>query len=212
MSYKVKETYHTIQGEGGQTGRSAVFCRFAGCNLWSGQEPDRARAICDFCDTNFVGTDGEGGGCFQDAATLAGHIARLWPTPSPEFAYVVFTGGEPLLQLDEALVLACKERGFKLAVETNGSMPPPPGIDWVCVSPKQKPAELLVRNGQELKLVFPQKKLAPAEFEDLDFELFFLQPMDGPDREDNTRKAVAYCLQHPKWRLSLQTHKIIGID
>jgi 7-carboxy-7-deazaguanine synthase (Cx14CxxC type) len=210
MSYAVKELYYTLQGEGARVGRAAVFCRFAGCNLWSGHEADRSEAACDFCDTDFVGTDGPGGGRFTDAGEMAGAIAVCWQPVSWMGAcpYVVFTGGEPLLQLDEALVEACHELGFEVAVETNGTIEPPPGIDWLTVSPKPD-SELVVRSGQELKLVFPQA-VTPEMVADLDFELFYLQPLDGPAREDATRRAVAFCRDHPRWRLSLQTHKSAG--
>jgi 7-carboxy-7-deazaguanine synthase (Cx14CxxC type) len=209
MSYAVKEIFHTLQGEGARAGRAAVFCRFAGCNLWSGREADRAEAVCRFCDTDFVGTNGAGGGRFEDAAALAAAIACCWgDAPGPR--YVVCTGGEPLLQLDAALVAALHEAEFEIAIETNGTIAPPPGLDWVCVSPKAG-AALVARSGAELKLVFPQSGLDPASLERLDFQHFFLQPMDGPDRARNTVAAVAYCLAHPHWRLSLQTHKLIGI-
>jgi 7-carboxy-7-deazaguanine synthase (Cx14CxxC type) len=209
MAYSVKEMFKTLQGEGGQTGRAAVFCRFAGCNLWSGREEDRAEAACVFCDTDFVGVDGEGGGKFADAPTLAQRLAEVWG-PDREGRCVVFTGGEPLLQLDAALIEAAHEQGFFVAVESNGTVVPPPGIDWLCISPKAG-APLHVAGGQELKLVFPQAGLTPQQFEALDFERFYLQPMDGPDRLANTAAAIAFCLAHPLWRLSLQTHKITGI-
>lgn len=210
MTYSVKEIFHTLQGEGANAGRPAVFCRFSGCNLWSGREDDRSKAICQFCDTNFVGVDGEGGGKFADAEGLASAIADMWPTPDPLRRFVVLTGGEPLLQVDEALTRCLKDHGFMVAVETNGTCVPPPGIDWVCVSPKAG-AKLVVRAGQELKLVFPQPLLQPAQLEHLSFERFYLQPMDGPSLESNTRQAIEYCKQHPLWSLSLQTHKILGI-
>jgi 7-carboxy-7-deazaguanine synthase (Cx14CxxC type) len=209
MTYSVKEMFKTLQGEGGQAGRAAVFCRFAGCNLWSGREEDRAEAACTFCDTDFVGIDGEGGGKFATAEDLARRLAEVWGEGGVGRC-VVFTGGEPLLQLDSALIDAAHARGFFVAVESNGTLAPPPGIDWLCVSPKAG-APLRVSHGQELKLVFPQSGLAPDEFEALAFERLFLQPMDGPDRERNTREAIAFCLAHPRWRLSLQTHKMIGI-
>jgi len=208
MAYSVKEIFLTLQGEGARAGRASVFCRFAGCNLWSGRESDRAAAVCRFCDTDFVGTDGENGGRFADAEALAERIAGFWRGAGAR--YVVFTGGEPLLQLDAPLIKAVKAQGFDIAVESNGTLPAPPGLDWLCVSPKAG-AALRVTAGQELKLVFPQAGAAPESFEDLAFENFFLQPMDGPDRAENTRLAVAYCLAHPRWRLSLQTHKLIGI-
>ena len=210
MAYAVKEMFLTLQGEGAQAGRAAVFCRFAGCNLWSGREDDRADAQCRFCDTDFVGMDGEGGGRFADATELAGAIARTWGKGAPERRFVVFTGGEPLLQLDAPLVDAVHALGFEIAVETNGTVAAPDGIDWICMSPKAG-TELKLRHGQELKLVFPQAGLDPEALAGLDFTHFFLQPMDGPDRLRNTEAAVAYCLSHPRWRLSLQTHKMIGI-
>jgi 7-carboxy-7-deazaguanine synthase (Cx14CxxC type) len=208
--YSVKEIFYTLQGEGAQAGRPAVFCRFAGCNLWSGREEDRANAVCTFCDTDFVGTDGEGGGKFRDAAALADVIERTWVTGGTENRYVVCTGGEPLLQLDAALIGALHARGFEIAIETNGTLAAPEGIDWICVSPKAD-APLVQTRGDELKLVYPQKEAMPDRFEALAFRHFFLQPMDGPMREENTRAATEYCLAHPKWRLSLQTHKLIGI-
>jgi 7-carboxy-7-deazaguanine synthase (Cx14CxxC type) len=209
MAYAVKEIFGTLQGEGGQAGRAAVFCRFAGCNLWSGREADRTTAECRFCDTDFVGTDGPGGGRFADAATLADAILAAWQG-GPDRRFVVFTGGEPLLQLDDALLEAVHSLGFEAAVETNGTLDAPARIDWICVSPKAG-TPLRQRSGQELKLVFPQQGLDPAVLAELDFEQFWLQPMDGPARADNTAAAVAYCRTHPRWRLSLQTHKFIGI-
>ncbi|MFD1702228.1 7-carboxy-7-deazaguanine synthase [Methylopila henanensis] len=209
MAYAVKEVFKTLQGEGAQAGRAAVFCRFAGCNLWSGREQDRATAACRFCDTDFVGLDGEGGGRFADADALADAIAGCWG-PALESRFVVFTGGEPLLQLDDALLAAVRERGFESAVETNGTQDAPEGVDWLCVSPKAG-ADLALTAGDELKLVYPQPGLDPATLEALAFRHFFLQPMDGPDREANTAAAVSYCLAHPRWRLSVQTHKAIGI-
>ncbi len=208
MSYQVKEIYYTLQGEGAHAGRAAVFLRFAGCNLWSGREEDRASAVCTFCDTDFVGVDGPGGGRFATADALADAVAAQWP--GAEGRYVVATGGEPLLQLDAAAVTALKAHGFSVAVETNGTIAPPDGLDWVCVSPKAG-AELVVRAGHELKLVYPQVGAAPEAFERLDFERFSLQPMDGPDQAANIAKAAAYCMAHPRWRLSLQTHKVIGL-
>ncbi|MBY4640749.1 7-carboxy-7-deazaguanine synthase [Gluconacetobacter entanii] len=210
MSYTVKEIFPTLQGEGGQSGRAAVFCRFAGCNLWSGREEDRSDAACRFCDTDFIGTDGEGGGRFADAAALADAIAAAWPASSRAGAFVVFTGGEPLLQLDAALIDAMHARGFFIAVETNGTVAAPGGIDWICVSPKAG-TTLVQASGQELKLVFPQPDLMPEQVAGLEFTQFWLQPMDGPDRVANTARAVEYCMAHPQWRLSLQTHKLIGI-
>ena len=209
MTYAVKELFKTLQGEGAQAGRAAVFCRFAGCNLWSGREEDRAEAVCRFCDTDFVGTDGDGGGKFNGAAALAEAIARTWNGPA-ERRYVVFTGGEPLLQLDPALIAAVHAQGFEIAVETNGTLEPPPGIDWVCVSPKAD-APFVLKAGNELKLVFPQDGIDPGRFQTLKFDHFWVQPMDGPARAANTEAAVAFCLANPIWRLSLQTHKVIGI-
>jgi 7-carboxy-7-deazaguanine synthase len=209
MSYSVKEIFLTLQGEGGQAGRPAVFCRFAGCNLWSGREQDRAQAVCTFCDTDFVGMDGPGGGRFADADALADAVAAKWEG-GPDDRLVVCTGGEPLLQLDEVLIAALHARGFTIALETNGTLPAPDGVDWICVSPKAQ-APVVQRSGQELKLVFPQKDVDPARFEAWDFERFLLQPMDGPDRLANTQAAIAYCLAHPRWRLSVQTHKYLGI-
>jgi len=212
MTYSVKEIFYTLQGEGGQAGRPAVFCRFSGCNLWTGREEDRARAVCQFCDTDFVGTDGQGGGKFATADALADAIAARWPADDTRGRrYVVCTGGEPLLQLDTPLIDALHARGFEVAVETNGTQPAPPGLDWICVSPKAG-APLVLTAGDELKLVYPQLEALPERFEGLAFKHFFLQPMDSPQREANTRAAVAYCMKHPQWRLSLQTHKILGID
>ncbi|MCU1356320.1 MAG: 7-carboxy-7-deazaguanine synthase [Acidimicrobiales bacterium] len=213
MSYLAKEVFFTLQGEGAHAGRPAVFCRFTGCNLWSGREEHRATAVCRFCDTDFVGTDGDGGGRFADAGALAGHVAATWTGGEPppgERRLVVCTGGEPLLQLDEALVDALHDRGFEVAIETNGTLPVPAGIDWVCVSPKAG-ADLVVVAGDELKLVHPQPGAEPERFEDLAFGRFSLQPMDGPDLAANTEQAIAYCLAHPRWRLSVQTHKVVGI-
>ncbi|MFG1424572.1 7-carboxy-7-deazaguanine synthase [Roseixanthobacter glucoisosaccharinicivorans] len=210
MAYAVKEMFKTLQGEGAQAGRAAVFCRFSGCNLWSGREQDRDTAICRFCDTDFIGMDGEGGGRFADADALAEALARVWGAGGPERRYVVFTGGEPLLQLDSDLVAAAHARGFEIAIETNGTLEPPEGIDWICVSPKAG-APLVVTRGQELKLVYPQSGIVPDALDELDFAHFFLQPMDGPRRVENTAAAVAYCLDHPRWRLSVQTHKMVGI-
>ena len=212
MSYSLKEIFYTLQGEGANTGRPAVFCRFAGCNLWSGHEKDRASAICQFCDTDFVGTDGPGGGHFASAADVARAVKTLWPAQSETKArpLVVCTGGEPLLQLDEALVAAFHQEGFEVAIETNGTRPAPPLIDWICVSPKAD-ADLVLRSGDELKLIFPQERAEPELYVDLDFKHFFLQPMDGPRREENTLLALRYCLTHPQWKLSLQTHKLLGI-
>jgi 7-carboxy-7-deazaguanine synthase (Cx14CxxC type) len=223
LAYLVKEIFYTLQGEGAHAGRPAVFCRFAGCNLWSGREDDRNKAVCTFCDTDFIGTDGPGGGLFETATDLADAVARQWPTAtpvserapedpasSPGTPCVVCTGGEPLLQIDDAAVAAFHARGFEIAVETNGTQSPPAGIDWICVSPKAG-APLKLTAGHELKLVYPQPDAMPERFEHLDFHRFYLQPMDGPDRERNTQLAVKYCLEHPRWRLSLQTHKLLGI-
>ncbi len=211
MTYTVKEIYYTIQGEGAQTGRAAVFCRFAGCNLWSGRESDRATAICRFCDTDFVGTDGPGGGKFSAANELADAVAAKWPRSGNNTRpFVVCTGGEPLLQLDGALVQAFHERDIEIAIETNGTLLPPKGIDWICVSPKAG-SELKLKHGNELKFVYPQAAATPEMFENLNFKHFSLQPMDGPDIQQNTQLAIEYCLKHPRWRLSLQTHKILEI-
>jgi 7-carboxy-7-deazaguanine synthase len=210
MAYSVKEIFYTLQGEGAQAGRAAVFCRFAGCNLWSGREQDRVSAACNFCDTDFVGTDGVGGGKFATAEALADAVAQAWPQEAPAHRYVVLTGGEPLLQVDAALTQALHAHGFTIAVETNGTQPAPPGLDWICVSPKGQ-APVVLTQGHELKLVYPQLGVDPAQFATLHFEYFFLQPLDGPARERHTQAAVTYCQQHPQWRLSLQTHKLIGI-
>jgi len=212
VTYAVKELYYTLQGEGAHAGRAAVFCRFAGCNLWTGREQDRAQATCSFCDTDFVGTDGPGGGRFATAGALADRIDAEWPAHADGSRYVVCTGGEPLLQLDAPLVAALHERGFEVGVETNGTQPAPPGLDWICVSPKAG-APLVLSAGDELKLVYPQREpeAQPERFAGLAFRHFFLQPMDGPDRVANTAAAVAYCLAHPRWRISLQTHKLLGI-
>ena len=210
MTYQVKEIYYTLQGEGARSGRASVFLRFAGCNLWSGLERDRPDAVCKFCDTDFVGTDGSGGGKFSTADALALAAAEQWPAGSEAQPYVVCTGGEPLLQMDDALVASLHAHGFEIGIETNGTLPPPRGIEWICVSPKAN-AELELTGGQELKLVYPQDGAPPERYADLLFDYFFLQPMDGPEREANTHAAVDYCLAHPQWRLSLQTHKLIGI-
>jgi 7-carboxy-7-deazaguanine synthase len=209
VAYAVKEIFLTLQGEGGYAGRAAVFCRFAGCNLWSGRETDRATAQCRFCDTDFVGTDGTRGGSYPSAGALADAIAAEWGS-GREHRFVVLTGGEPLLQADAALLDCLHEHGFAIAVETNGTIEPPAGLDWICVSPKAG-AELRIRAGQELKLVYPQADAPPEAFAALAFERFSLQPMDGPELADNTARAVDYCLRHPQWRLSLQTHKTLGI-
>jgi len=210
MTYAVKELFYTLQGEGAQTGRAAVFCRFAGCNLWTGREEDRRTAVCDFCDTEFVGTDGPGGGKFATADGLADAVLAAWPASGGGAPYVVCTGGEPLLQLDAALVEALHQRGILVAVETNGTQLPPAGLDWVCVSPKAA-APVVLTAGNELKLVYPQPLAPPERFEGLRFDHFYLQPMDGPHREANTKAALRYCLAHPRWKMSLQTHKLLGI-
>lgn len=211
MSYSIKEMCYTLQGEGVHTGRPAVFLRFAGCNLWSGREADRASAVCPFCDTDFVGTDGPGGGIFMTAGDLASEARSLWPDAGSPRPFIVCTGGEPLLQLDQALVGELHGVGFEVAIETNGTLLPPDGIDWICVSPKAG-AELVLRNGNELKLVFPQRGADPQDSLNLEFEHFCLQPLSGPNLEENTRKAVEYCLRNPRWRLSLQIHKILKIS
>ncbi|HEU0215626.1 MAG TPA: 7-carboxy-7-deazaguanine synthase [Stellaceae bacterium] len=209
MNYAVKEIFYTLQGEGALTGRAAVFCRFAGCNLWSGREEDRATAACTFCDTDFVGMDGTEGGRYADAKALADKIAALWPQGQGA-RFVVCTGGEPLLQLDPQLIEALHARSFEIAIETNGTLPLPVGLDWVCVSPKGD-NPLVVTSGDELKVVVPQAGLDPLAFAHLDFRRFSVQPMDGPDRARNTEIAIAFCLKHPRWQLSLQTHKVTGI-
>ena len=209
MTYSVKEIFLTLQGEGGQAGKAAVFCRFSGCNLWTGREQDRHKAVCTFCDTDFVGTDGEGGGKFATPELLADAVEAAW-TGGPNDRLVVCTGGEPLLQLDTPAIAALHARGFMIAVESNGTVEAPTGIDWICISPKAD-APVVQTKGQELKLVYPQDKALPERFEGLDFERFYLQPMDGPDRDRNTQLAVAYCLSHPQWRLSVQTHKYLGL-
>jgi len=210
MTYSVKEIYYTLQGEGARTGRAAVFLRFAGCNLWTGLERDRASAVCKFCDTDFVGTDGPGGGKFASGDDLARAVAEKWPRKGMGRPYVVCTGGEPLLQIDDALIAALHAKGFEIGIETNGTLLPPAGIDWICVSPKAD-AELKLTRGNELKLIYPQEGAEPERYAQLPFDHFFLQPMDNPERESNTRAATEYCLAHPQWRLSLQTHKLIGI-
>ncbi len=212
MAYAVKEIFYTLQGEGARTGRPAVFLRFAGCNLWSGLERDRHDAVCQFCDTEFVGLDGPGGGRFLLPGDLADTVARAWPGSccTEERPYVVCTGGEPLLQLDAKLVRALHSAGFEVAVETNGTLPPPEGVDWICVSPKAG-APLVLTSGHELKLVYPQPGAMPEAFLGLAFDFFYLQPMDGPSIDAHTQAAMEYCLQHPPWRLSLQTHKVLGL-
>jgi len=209
MAYAVKEIFKTLQGEGAQVGRAAVFCRFAGCNLWSGREEDRASAACTFCDTDFVGMDGTGGGRFADAGALAEAIEREW-AGSAHKRYVVLTGGEPLLQVDDALVASLHGRGFEIGIETNGTLPAPEGIDWICVSPKGR-TELVLRTGHELKLIYPQAEARPERFADLEFEHFFLQPMDSPTAPANLVAAIGFCTDNPQWRLSIQSHKMIGI-
>lgn len=210
VTYSIKEIFYTLQGEGAHAGRPAVFCRFSGCNLWSGRELDRASATCQFCDTDFVGTDGEGGGKFRDAQVLAAEIDRLWPPSYPASKYVVFTGGEPLLQLDPALIDAMHAVGFIIAIETNGTLPVPAGVDWICVSPKVG-ATLVVHRGDELKVVIPQAGQDIADYQQLDFANFFVQPMDGPLAAFNTRLAIDTCRRNPQWKLSLQTHKLLQI-
>lgn len=210
MSYAVKEIFYTLQGEGANAGRPAVFCRFAGCNLWSGREDDRATAQCKFCDTDFVGTDGDGGGKFASADDLANAISKAWTGNGGAQRFVVCTGGEPLLQIDAALITALHARDFKIAVETNGTIAAPEGLDWICVSPKAN-TDLVQTTGDELKLVYPQERGAPERYETLNFTHRFLQPMDGPARDANSRAAIDYCLAHPAWRLSMQTHKYLGI-
>ncbi len=210
MSYAVKEIFYTLQGEGAQTGRASVFCRFSGCNLWSGREADRATASCRFCDTDFVGVDGPGGGKFESAEALAAAVGEKWPADGMGKRFVVCTGGEPLLQLNAGLIAALHAQGFEIAVETNGTVEAPAGIDWICVSPKSG-TKLVQKSGDELKLVYPQTGAPPSEFQHLSFKHFFLQPMDGLDRAAHTEMAVRYCLDHPNWRLSLQTHKFLGI-
>jgi 7-carboxy-7-deazaguanine synthase (Cx14CxxC type) len=211
MSYAVKEMFYTLQGEGAQAGRPAVFCRFAGCNLWNGREQDRAQAQCNFCDTDFVGTDGQNGGKFGTAQALAEAVAAQWPAAQGGRRYVVCTGGEPLLQLDKPLIDALHALGFEIAVETNGTQPAPEGLDWICVSPKAD-AELQLTRGDELKLVYPQPLALPERFAGLDFQHFYLQPMDSLLQKQHTRAAVDYCLAHPQWKLSIQMHKVIGIE
>lgn len=209
--YSVKEMFYTLQGEGAQAGRPAVFCRFTGCNLWSGREQDRAKAICDFCDTDFVGTDGQNGGKFRSPQELARKVRSFWPLNNEGTPYVVCTGGEPLLQLDEALIAAFRAEGLEIALETNGTLPVPEGVDWICVSPKGA-SEIVQTYGHELKLVYPQAQAMPERFRDLEFDNYYLQPLDDALQTANTKAAVEYCMAHPQWKLSLQTHKFIGID
>lgn len=208
--YSVKEIFYSLQGEGAQAGRASIFCRFAGCNLWSGREQDRAQAVCDFCDTDFIGTNGQNGGKFATAEALCDFLQSLWPDTA-EAPYIIFTGGEPALQLDQTLVDCCHHYGFEVAIETNGTKPLARGIDWICVSPKAD-TELLITQGHELKLVYPQPLAQPERFDSLDFEHFYLQPMDSPTRLIHTQQVIDFCKQHPKWKLSLQTHKTLGID
>lgn len=210
MTYSIKEMFYTLQGEGAHAGRPAVFCRFSGCNLWTGRESDRASAICQFCDTDFVGTDGEGGGKFATPADVAGAIDALWPASYPASKYVVFTGGEPLLQLDQPLIAAMHAAGFEIAIETNGTIAVPPGVDWICVSPKMG-SQLVVERGNEIKVVIPQTDQDLAAYEGLAFDHFFVQPMDGPLAEFNTKLAIDTCKRRPQWKLSLQTHKLLQI-
>lgn len=212
MTYAVKEIYYTLQGEGAQSGRPAVFCRFTGCNLWTGREADRHKAICQFCDTDFIGTDGPGGGKFKTASSLAKAIIEKWPKSGigNSHPYVVCTGGEPLLQIDTDLINAFHNQNIEIAIETNGTLLPPNGIDWVCVSPKAN-ADFVLKSGDELKLVYPQENAPPEKFAHLDFKHFYLQPMDGPETDKNIQLAMDYCLKHPQWKLSLQTHKILDI-
>ncbi len=210
MTYSVKEIYFTLQGEGAQTGRPAVFCRFAGCNLWTGREEDRTKAVCQFCDTDFVGTDGPNGGQFKTAQDLALAVSAKWPAAQDDDKFVVCTGGEPLLQLDADAIDALHKAGFAIAVESNGTVPAPDGIDWLCISPKAD-AEIVQRSGDELKLVYPQEKAMPEDFAKLNFKRFSLQPLDDAERAAHTQAAIAYCLEHPQWQLSLQTHKLLGL-
>lgn len=210
MTYGIKEIFYTLQGEGNHAGRPAVFCRFAGCNLWTGREEDRSSAICQFCDTDFVGTNGIGGGKFKTAQALAQNINSLWPVSYPNSKYVVFTGGEPLLQLDHALISAMHEVGFEIAIETNGTLPVPEGVDWICVSPKMG-SSLVVHHGNEIKVVIPQLGQPMSEYASLDFEHYFVQAMDGPNQAENLRLAISFCKENPKWKLSVQTHKLLQI-
>ena len=213
MAYSVKEIFHTLQGEGANAGRSAVFCRFTGCNLWSGHEVDRADAVCNFCDTDFVGTDGVNGGKFEKATELAETVDKVWNAhvTNKKNKFIVCTGGEPLLQLDTNLIEAFHEFGFEVAIETNGTQPAPSNIDWICVSPKTKVSDLVLTSGNEIKLVYPQELVKPEQFESFDFDLFYLVPMDGKDKQKNTQLSAEYCLKNPKWKLSLQMHKLIGL-
>ncbi|KXJ55086.1 MAG: 7-carboxy-7-deazaguanine synthase [Neptuniibacter sp. Phe_28] len=209
--YSVKEIFYSLQGEGAQSGRASIFCRFTGCNLWSGREQDRATAVCSFCDTDFIGTDGQNGGKFQTASDLCAFLRTFWPSDSNTPPYIIFTGGEPALQLDQHLVDECHQHGFIIAIETNGTKPLPTDIDWICVSPKAD-AKIIITSGDELKLVYPQALAQPEQFEAMDFTEFYLQPLDSPARPMHTKAVVDYCLQHPRWKLSLQNHKVLGID
>lgn len=209
-AYKIKEIYYTIQGEGAQTGRPAVFCRFSGCNLWSGREEDRSKAICQFCDTDFWGMDGENGGAYPSAQDLASKVMSLWPASQNGKPYVVCTGGEPMLQLDEPLIKAFHDEGLEVAIETNGTLAVPDSVDWICVSPKAN-TDIVQQGGHELKLVFPQVDAEPWRYENMAFEHFYLQPMDNANQDFNTQSAIRFCLDNPQWRLSLQTHKYIGM-
>ncbi len=210
MTYSIKEIFLTLQGEGARSGRTAVFCRFSGCNLWSGLERDRSNAICQFCDTDFVGTDGLNGGKYKNEEELLNKIDEVWAQPNLERKYIILTGGEPLLQVNRALIDKLHERSYEIGIETNGTLSPPEGIDWICVSPKAN-AQLTLKTGHELKLIYPQTGLDPEEFENLSFDNFYLQPMDNENREENVQKSIEYCTTHPRWQLSLQTHKLIGI-
>lgn len=209
--YSVKEIFFSLQGEGAQSGRASIFCRFSGCNLWSGREQDRSSAVCNFCDTDFIGTDGQNGGKFSTAEELCSHLKSFWPSHTGQAPYIIFTGGEPALQLDQVLVDCCHQNGFEIAIETNGTKPLPNNIDWVCVSPKAD-AEIIITQGDELKLVYPQPLAKPEQFAELAFKHFYLQPMDSPNRDNYTQDAISYCMKHPRWKLSLQNHKILGID
>ncbi|WP_029933932.1 7-carboxy-7-deazaguanine synthase [Thiomicrospira pelophila] len=211
MSYQIKEVFYSLQGEGVHTGRPAIFCRFSQCNLWTGREQDRNNAICSFCDTDFVGTDGQNGGRFEDAQALTRHLLSFWPTSSPQHPFVVLTGGEPLLQVDQALINEMHQHQVEIAIETNGTKLPPDGIDWICVSPKAG-APWILTEGDELKLVYPQVDLLPNKIPLTGFKHFYLQPMDGDQQSKNLQSAIKFCLQHPEWKLSLQTHKIMNID
>lgn len=209
--YSVKEIFYSLQGEGAQSGRASIFCRFTGCNLWSGREKDRQNAVCNFCDTDFIGTDGQNGGKFETPKQLCEFLKIFWPAKSSNPPYIIFTGGEPALQLDQALVDACHQHGFEVAIETNGTKPLPNHIDWICVSPKAD-AEVIITSGDELKLVYPQALAQPEDFQDMDFTEFYLQPLDSPTRPIHTQDVIKYCLEHPRWKLSLQNHKVLGID